>query len=85
MPRASAVLYKRRASMVRLACLGTLTVLLVAAPAFSQSPPDAKTSPSDDYVVVDAADLDGAVLQPEFKWPQGTIVDSQKSSSSCSG
>jgi hypothetical protein len=69
--------------MARLACLTTLTVLLVAAPAFGQAPPDAKAPSSDDYVLVDATDLSDAVLRPEFKWPQGTIVDSQKSS--CSG
>ena len=66
--------------MARLACLGMLTVLLVAAPAFGQPPPDAKAPSSDDYVLVDATDLNSAVLKPEFKWPQGTIIDSQKSS-----
>jgi hypothetical protein len=71
--------------MARLACLGALTVLLVAAPALGQAPPDAKAPSSDDYVLVDATDLSDAVLSPEFKWPQGTIIDSQKSSSSCSG
>ena len=71
--------------MARLACLGTLTVLLLAAPALGQAPPDAKAPSSDDYVLVDATDLSDAVLSPEFKWPQGAIIDSQKSSSSCSG
>jgi hypothetical protein len=65
--------------MARLACLTTLTVLLVAAPTFGQAPPDAKAPSSDDYVLVDATYLSDAVLRPEFKWPQGTIVDSQKS------
>jgi hypothetical protein len=72
--------------MARLACLTTLTVLLVAAPAFGQAPPDAKAPSSDDYVLVDATNLTDAVLKPEFKWPQGTIIDSQTSSfpkSSC--
>jgi hypothetical protein len=64
--------------MARLACLTTLTVLLVATPAFGQAPPDATAPSSDDYVLVDATDLSDAVLRPEFKWPQGTIVDSQK-------
>jgi hypothetical protein len=59
--------------MARLACLGTLTVLLLAAPALGQAPPDAKAPSSDDYVLVDATDLSDAVLSPEFKWPQGTI------------
>jgi hypothetical protein len=70
--------------MARLACLGMLTVLLVAAPAIGQAPPEAKAPSSDDYVLIDATDLSDAVLSPEFKWPQGTIIDSQKSSSSCS-
>ena len=39
----------RRAPMARLACLGTLTVLLLAAPALGQAPPDAKAPSSDDY------------------------------------
>jgi hypothetical protein len=69
--------------MARLACLGTLTVLLVAAPALSQTQPNAKAPSSDDYVLVDANSLDDAVLRPEFKWPEGTIVESQKSSSHC--
>jgi hypothetical protein len=71
--------------MARLACLGTLTVLLLAAPALGQAQPDAEAPSSDDYVLVDATDLSDAVLGREFKWPQGTIIDSQKSSSSCSG
>jgi hypothetical protein len=71
--------------MARLACLGTLTVLLLAASALSQTPPDANAPSSDDYVLVDATDLSDAVLSHEFKWPQGTIIDSQKSSSSCGG
>src|SRR5262245_56630823 len=76
---------KRRVPMARLACLGMLTVLLVAAPALGQVPSDAKAPSSDDYVLVDATDLSSAVLMPEFEWPQGTIIDSQESSSSCSG
>jgi hypothetical protein len=71
--------------MARLACLGTLTVLLVATPALGQPPPHAEAPSSDDYVLVDATDLTDAVLRPEFKWPQGTIIDSQKSSAGCSG
>jgi hypothetical protein len=73
--------------MARLACLTTLTVLLVAAPAFGQAPPDAKPPPSEDYVIVDANFLTDEVLRPEFMWPQGTIVESQEPSlpkSSCS-
>lgn len=66
--------------MARLACLTTLTVLLVVAPAFGQAPPEAKAPSSDDYVLVDATGLSDAVLRPEFKWPQGTIIDYQKSS-----
>ena len=71
--------------MARLACLVTLTVLLVAAPALGQALPDVKAPSSDGYVLVDATDLSDAVLSPEFKWPRGTIIASQKSSSSCSG
>jgi hypothetical protein len=36
------------------------------------------------YAVVDAIFTD-AVLRPEFKWPEGTIIDSQKSSCGAPG
>jgi hypothetical protein len=57
--------------MARLVCLGTLTVLLVAAPTFGQPPPDAKAPSSDDDALVDTTKVSTAVLRPEFKWPQG--------------
>jgi hypothetical protein len=42
-------------------------------------PPDAKAPPSDDYVVVEATDLGRSAVNPDFRWPQGTIVESWRS------
>ena len=59
--------------MARLACLVTLTVLLLAAPALGQAQPDAKAPSSDDYVLVDATDLSDAVLTPSSSGRKGQL------------